>query len=296
MMSIRIAAALAVFMAAAGIRVTPNVQAQGAAASAPKVEVATIKRNKEIEGIRAAAPPGQGFGPVRLRILPGGRLDATGISTMELIREAYGYTNRPAPDVTGPGWIDVERFDVTIKADGPDMGPGQPGGLLPLGAAELMRGFLADRFKLKVRTEKQERNIYELRMARSDRALGPGLVRSDGSCVGIYAPFGPEPRCPFVLGGGRGFATGHITMAELGTFFGAFPAINTTVVDKTELPGFYDVTMSAFVGGGVANANADDPRPSMFTAVQQMLGLKLERVRGTADVIVVERVERPTEN
>jgi len=296
MMSIRIAAALAVFMAAAGIRVTSNIHAQGAAASAPKVEVATIKRNKEIEGIRAAAPPGQGFGPVRLRILPGGRLDATGISTMELIREAYGYTNRPAPDVTGPGWIDVERFDVTIKADRADMGPGQPGGLLPLGAAELMRDFLADRFKLKVRTEKKERNIYELHMARADRALGPGLVRSDGSCVGIYAPFGPEPRCPFVLGGGRGFATGHITMAELGTFFGAFPAINTTVVDKTELPGFYDVTMSAFVGGGVANATADDPRPSMFTAVQQMLGLKLERVRGTADVIVVERVERPTEN
>jgi uncharacterized protein (TIGR03435 family) len=85
-------------------------------------------------------------------------------------------------------------------------------------------------------------------------------------------------------------------MAELTTFFAAFPALNTTVVDKTELPGAYNVTMSAFVGGGVANADANDPRPSMFTAVEQMLGLKLERVRGTADVIVVERVERPTEN
>lgn len=229
-------------------------------------------------------------------MLPGGRLDAAGISTMELIREAYGYTNRPAIDVTGPGWIDVERFDLVIKADREDMGPGQPAGLLPLGAAALMRDFLADRFKLKVRTQKKERNIYELRMAKSDRALGPGLKPSNGSCVGIYAPPGPEPRCPFVLGGGRGFQAGHLTMAELGTFFAAFPAINTTVIDKTELPGSYDVTMSAFVGGGVANANADDPRPSMFTAVEQMLGLKLERVRGTADVIVVERVERPAEN
>jgi len=269
---------------------------QGALTAYPKVDVATIHRNKEIEGIRATAPPGQGFGPVRLRVLPGGRLDATGISTMELIREAYGYSNRPAIDVTGPGWIDVERFDIAIKADREDMGPGQPAGLLPLGAASLMRDFLADRFKLKVRTEKKERNIYELRVARPNRKLGPGLVPADDSCVGIYAPPGPQPRCPFVLGGGRGFATGHITMAELSTFFAAFPAINTTVVDKTELPGYYDVTMSAFVGGGVANANADDPRPSMFTAVEQMLGLKLERVRGVADVIVVERVERPTEN
>jgi uncharacterized protein (TIGR03435 family) len=296
MRSIRIAAALAAFVAAAALRTTPFVYAQAAVTAAPKVDVATIRRNKEIEGIRAAAPPGQGFGPVRVRVLPGGRLEANGISTMELIREGYGYANRPAPDVTGPGWLDAERFDVLIKADREEMGPGQPAGLLPLGAQELLRGFLADRFKVRVRVEKKERNIYELRVARDDKKLGPGLVPATGSCVGIYAPFGPEPRCPFVLGGGRGFATGHITMVELATFFGAFPAINTTVVDKTGLPGYYDVTMSAFVGGGVANANADDPRPSMFTAVEQMLGLKLERVRGVADVIVVEGAERPTEN
>jgi uncharacterized protein (TIGR03435 family) len=296
MMRNRTLVALAVSAIAITTIVTLSVHAQGPLTAFPKVDVATIKRNKEIEGIRATAPPGQGFGPVRFRVLPGGRLEAAGISTMEIIREAYGYTNRPAPDVTGPGWLDAERFDILIKADREDLGPGQPAGLLPLGAQELVRGFLTDRFKLKARMEKKERNIYELRVARDDGKLGPGLVPANGSCVGIYAPPGPEPRCPFVLGGGRGFATGHITMAELGTFFGAFPAINTTVVDKTGLAGYYDVTMSAFVGGGVANANADDPRPSMFTAVQQMLGLKLERVRGVADVIVVERAERPTEN
>ena len=103
-----------------------------------------------------------------------------------------------------------------------------------------------------MRTEKKKRNIYELRMARSDRTLGPGLVPSNGSCVGIYAPPGPLPRCPFVLGGGRGFQTGHITMAELGTFFSAFPAINTTV----------------------------PTRPNCLAP----------------SLIVVERVERPTEN
>jgi uncharacterized protein (TIGR03435 family) len=296
MTRIKPAVALAVWVTATGGSLSPIVHTQEPVAAFPKVDVATIKRNKEIESIRASAPPGAPLGPSRLRVLPGGRLEGTGISAMELIREAHGYTNRPAPDVTGPGWLDVERFDVVIKADRPDMGPGQPAGLLPLGAAQMLREFLADRFKLSVRMEKQERNIYELRTARDDGKLGPGLVPANGSCVGIYAPPGPQPRCPFVLGGGRGFQTGGITMAELGTFFSAFPAVNTTVVDRTGLPGAYDVTMSAFVGGGVANANADDPRPSMFTAVQQMLGLKLERVRGTADVIVVERVERPSEN
>lgn len=296
MMSTRTVIALAVSVTAIAASVASAVRAQAPLAAFPKVDVATIHRNKEIESIRAAASPNAPLGPSRLRVMPGGRLEGAGISAMELVREAYGYTNRPAVDVTGPGWLDVERFDVLIKADREDMGPGQPAGLLPLGAAAMLRDFLADRFKLRVRTEQRERNIYELRMARDDRKLGPGLVASNGSCVGLYAPPGPEPRCPFILGGGRGFQTGHITMAELGTFFSAFPAINTTVVDKTELPGFYDVTMSAFIGGGVANAGPDDPRPQMTTAVQQMLGLKLERIRGVADVIVVERIERPTEN
>jgi len=270
--------------------------AQSLVNGSPKVDVATIHRNKDAEGARAAAPPGTPIGPARMIAMPGGRLMATGISTMELIREGYGYVLRPASDVTGPGWLDVDRFDVTIKADRAEFGPAQPAGLLPLDAQALVRDFLADRFKLNVRREKRDRATYEMRLSRSDRKLGPGLTRSAGSCLGIYDPPGPQPRCPFVLGGGRGVQTGHITMPDLAMFFGIFPAVNTTVVDKTELSGAFDVKMSAFVGGGVANAGADDPRPQMFTAVQDMLGLKLERVKGQVDVIVVERVERPTEN
>jgi uncharacterized protein (TIGR03435 family) len=270
--------------------------AQTSVSAPPRVDVATIHRNKDVEGARASAPPGTPMAPARMNVMPGGRLIATGISTMELIRESHGYVLRPASDVTGPGWLDIDRFDVAIKADRAEFGPPQPFGLLPLDAQGLVREFLADRFKLTVRTEKKDRGTYELRLARSDRKLGPGLTQSDGSCLGLYDPPGLQPRCPFVLGGGRGFQTGHITMPDLAMFFGVFPAVNTTVVDKTDLPGAFDVKMSAFVGGGVANAGPDDPRPQMFTAVQDMLGLKLERVKGQVNVIVVERVERPTEN
>jgi len=270
--------------------------AQTSVSGQATVEVATIHRNKDVEGARAAAPPGAPIPAARMTVIPGGRLVATGISTMELIRESYGYVLRPASDVTGPGWLDIDRFDVAIKANQPEFGPPQPVGMLPQDAQALVREFLADRFKLKARKEKKDRGIYELRVARSDRKLGPGLTPSDGSCSGIYDPPGPQPRCPFVLGGGRGFQTGHITMPDLAMFFGVFPALNTTVVDKTDLRGAFDVKMSAFVGGGVANAGPDDPRPQMFTAVQDMLGLKLERAKGQVDVIVVEHVERPTEN
>jgi uncharacterized protein (TIGR03435 family) len=274
----------------------PIVRAQTSISGPPKVEVSTIHRNKDVEGARASAPPGAPIGPARMSVMPGGRLMATGISTMELIRESYGWVLRPASDVTGPGWLDIERFDVAIKADQAEFGPPQPVGMLPLDAQALVREFLADRFKLKVRREKKDRGTYELRVARSDRKLGPGLTPSDGSCAGLYDPPGPQPRCPFVLGGGRGFQTGHITMPDLAMFLGVFPAVNTTVVDKTDLPGAFDVKMSAFVGGGVSNAGPDDPRPQMFSAVQDMLGLNLERVRGQVEVVVVERVERPTEN
>jgi uncharacterized protein (TIGR03435 family) len=278
---------------------TPGTALRAQASVPPaKVDVATIKRNKEVEGARAGAPAGTPIPPARFQVLPGGRLIAEGMSTLELIREGYGYVRRPVGDVTGgPGWLDVERYDISIQSDRQQFGPPGPFGLLPQDAAEVVRDLLVDRFKVKTHTEKKEHNIFELRMARADRKLGPGLTPSDGSCVGIYAPPSPQPRCPFVLGGGRGFQTGHITMEELAVFFSAFPAISAEVVDKTGLPGAYDVKMSAFIGGGVADGRgAEDPRPQMPSAVQEMLGLKLERVKGMANVLFVDHVERPAEN
>jgi|SRR6185369_5625179 len=268
------------------------------AAQAAKVDVATIKRNKDAEAFRAAASASQPIGPARMGIMVGGRLMARGISAMELVREGYGFVPRPAADVMGgPGWADTERYDVSIKADRSEFGPPGPFGLLPQDAAEVVRDFLADRFKLKAHTEKRERTLYELRVARSDGRLGAGLTPADGSCLSIYAL--PNPglsRCEFVLGGGRGVQLGNITMAELAVFFSAFPAVNAEIVDKTGLAGAYNVKMSAFIGGGISNAAPDDPRPSMVAAVQEMLGLKLERIKGPSTVLIVDHVERPTEN
>jgi len=247
--------------------------------------------------MRAAAGPNAIIGPARMGVMPGGRLQAQGISAMELVREAYGYVRRPNDDVTGgPGWADIERYDVSIRTDVQEFGPPGPFAILPLDAAEVVRDFLADRFKLKAHAEKKERTMYELRVARADGRLGAGLTRADGSCAGIYTVMTTLRRCEFVLGGGRGVQLGSVTMPELAVFFSAFPAMNAEVVDKTGLTCAWDVKMSAFIGGGVANAAPDDPRPSMVTAVQEMLGLKLERVKGLSTVLVVDHVERPTEN
>jgi uncharacterized protein (TIGR03435 family) len=282
----------------AGWWLQPATLAQGPAIDAIRVDVASVKRNKDAEAARVAAGPGAAIGPARLQVLPGGRLVGNGISTMELIREGYGYIRRAASDITGPGWLNDERYDVTIQLNRTEFGPALPWGLLPQEASDGVKMFLADRFKLQVRTEQKDRAIYELRMARDDRRLGPGLTPADGTCVGIYAPPGPQRRCPFVLGGGQGFQSGNMTMTELAVILAGFPAVDTTVVDRTELPGAFNVSMTRFIGGrlGSVDATATDDRPDMFTALKQMLGLKLDKARGLVDVIVVERVNRPSEN
>jgi uncharacterized protein (TIGR03435 family) len=276
----------------------PASRAQSSGVAAINVEVASIKRNKDAEAERSAAGPGAAIGPTRLQVLPGGRIIGRGISGMELIREGYGYIRRAASDITGPGWLDDERYDVTIQLNRTEFGPALPWGLIPQEAADGVKLFLADRFKLQVRSEQKERTIYELRMARDDRRPGPGLTRADGTCVGIYAPPGPKPRCPFVLGGGQGFQSGNMTMTELAVILAGFPAVDTTVVDRTDLPGAFNVAMTRFIGGRLGSVadTATDDRPDIFTAMKQMLGLKLEKGKGLVDVIVVERASRPSED
>lgn len=265
----------------------------------PAFEVVSIRRNQDAETQRASAPPGVIIAPARVAILPGGRLAASGISLRELIREAYGYQRRPPSDVSGgPGWIDTERYDVNAQATG-EFGSAPPGQLPPRAAA-MVRALLADRFQLRVRSETQERPIYELVTTRPDKALGERLKPSKGDCYGIYATSPPPTMqpCPFRLGGGQGFDVGNLTMPEFAMWLSVFPAVNATVIDKTGLPGGYDITLR-FRGvqqdlAGTGPAPSD--YPLLVDALPEQLNLKLERTRGPVEVLIVERAERPSAN
>ena len=263
----------------------------------PAFDVVSIRRNTDAENQRANVPAGVILAPVRPQIMPGGRIVATGISATELIREAYGYQRRPPSDVTGgPGWIDSERYDVIATTSEP-VGPAPPGGL-PQAIALRLQTMLAERFGLKVKTETRERAIYEMVMARSDRTLGPRLVGAEGKCLGIYAePKAGVPYCPFRLGGGEGFTTQNMTMPELAMFLSVFPAINTTVIDRTNLPGSFDVSLR--FRGAQQDLQPGGPTseyPLLVDAIPEQLFLKLQRARGPVDVLVVEQIQRPTAN
>ena len=279
-----------------------RVQAQAAASTRVAFEVASVKPNKSGE-------PG-----VMIRTEPGGRFTATNVPLRVLIRNAYGISE-DSRIVDAPGWIGSERFDVVARAPG-DVPPLVPGDAIgPMN--RMLQALLEDRFRLSVHRETKELPVYVLAVAAADRKLGPRLTQTRVDCVAVlaklYPPNGPAaPSPPFVPGqpppcgstGGVGqiLAQG-MTIAQLAATLSG--RVTRVVVDKTELAGNFDInlewTPDQFQGPGPLGAlpgvpppSSDSSGPSIYTALQEQLGLKLDSAKGSIDVLVIDRVEQPT--
>jgi bla regulator protein blaR1 len=276
-----------------------QLKGQSADSQAQEFEVASVKRNAS----------GGNF--VQLGGDPGGRFTATNVPLKLLIRQAYQLQDSQV--VGGPNWINTDRFDIIAKAPGPLALPA-PGG--PPGPFQLMmRALLADRFKLAVHTESRELPIYALTLARRDGKTGSQLRPAAVDCVALFAargrggppPAPPQPGerlpCGLRLGPGN-LSGGGVTMAQLSTTLSQF--VQRIVVDRTGLTGNFDIdltwTPDQLPQGrgepppGVQLPPIDPNGPSIFTAVQEQLGLKLDSQRGPVDVLVIDRVEQPTED
>jgi uncharacterized protein (TIGR03435 family) len=199
------------------------------------------------------------------------------------LRRVIGLAYRPVREFAGgPEWIDTERFDIEGRSE---RTPTQPEML------EMLRSLLAERFKLVVHTEVRSLPAFALVMARADGRTGPQLRRTD-PCV--TPPPGPEtrpapgPRCGgFRLTDGSLTGTG-VTMTQLAA---ELPADGRHVIDRTGLGGSFDITLTW-------NADALQPSdaPSIFAALQEQLGLKLEPITAPIEVIVIDHAERPSAN
>lgn len=240
------------------------------AAQVLSFDVASVKSNTsgESEGSLGPRPGGYGATNVPLRIL--------------IVR---AYQLRPFQVVGGPSWVDSERFDLDARASANR----STDEILPM-----LQALLAERFKLVVRRETREQPIYALVTARQDRRLGPQLKRSVTDCSNNPA----DPTNPCKMGGsfiGRGGSLQGIgqPLTQLATHLGT--AADRIVLDRTGLAGTFDFTVSWKSGGfGVSRVGAGDDGPSLFTALQEQLGLKLEPSRGPVEVLVIQSVERPT--
>jgi len=248
----------------------------------PAFEVATIKR---------AAPDAQGQ---FIRPSPG-RLSITNMTLLQMIRFAYGEGLAYNLEITGgPSWIDKERYELEAKA----------ADQASLTERRLMlRTLLADRFGLKVHSDSKEVNVYALTVARSDGKLGPKVQLWNGKCDGRDAPpatGNPKaPRCgAFFRPPGMEFE--GVTMEIVADML-SNPNINLgrPVVDKTGLTGEYTMQLEfQFRPPGPAGAAdlLDESSASLYTALREQWGLKLQSAKGNIDVIVVDQASRPTEN
>lgn len=269
-----------------------NARAQGPS-SAPTFEVATVKPVKPTDAMN------------RISIQPGGRLMFSNITLKQLIGTSYQrapFDNREVID--GPDWIDSDRWEVMAQANGELVGPdGFPGP-----AFAMLRNLLAERFRLQVHEERRERSVYVLEFARADRRVGPRLRRSTTDCAAIMRDevrgkppaFAPGQMRPCSVGIPPGqLQASAVTLSALANVLSSF--VGRPVVDRTGLDGPYDIELefspearASFLPPEPGAAAPAGDGPSLFTALQEQLGLKLVAARTAVDVLVVDRAERPT--
>lgn len=248
----------------------------------------------EVASIKPSDPDAKGSS---IQLVPGGGLNVTGIPLKTMIALANGV--REFQVSGGPGWIATERFDITAR-----VAPGAAKGQEDLAkmnegqfktvrdqSNERLRALLADRFQLVVHKETKEQPIYALvvskngaKLKEATAAVGArqGMSMNRGRLEGRAAPIE-------MLGQTLSNVTGR------------------PVIDRTGLTGKYDFVLewtpeigadarAQGFGNGVTEPAPAPGGPSIFTALQEQLGLRLESQKGPVENIVIDRAEKPSEN
>ena len=246
--------------------------------SAPRGQAppATAPRTFDVASIRLNTTGGN----TSQRALPNGTLTLTNNTARNIIRTAYGLQGSQV--VGGPAWLDNERFDVVAKAAAPfNQSDGQA----------MLRALLAERFGLVAHLEARDMPVFLMRVADSAKAPGRRLRPSTVDCV-------KQPICVLNVQFAAGSITGiGVSMPQLAR--NLMGALGRTVVDETGFAGTYDMELGfapdpdQSVPGAPA-APVDPDAPSLVTALQEQLGLKLEPGRAPVQMLVIDRVERPT--
>jgi uncharacterized protein (TIGR03435 family) len=257
----------------------------GAFPQTPAFEVATVKLSDPATHMRS------------IRRVPGGRLTVTGMPLKDLI--TFAYDVKSSQVTGGPGWVETELYDINAKAEGnPDADQ----------LKAMLKNLLAERFQVTIHREQKEFSIYALIPGKAGKAAAPNLAESK---VADCPANGPPPAAPkpgeLPCGGIRMSrnqmnATG-VTMVQ---FVNALSNIlGRVVIDKSGIPGKYDIKLEwtpdegqPALGPGPAPAPppADTAGPSIYTAVQEQLGLKLDSQKAPLDVLVIDNAAKPSDN
>ena len=206
-----------------------------------------------------------------MRPIAGG-FSARNMSVNMLVQSAYNL--KPWQIVGGPRWVTTDRYDIEAKKEG------NPGFREKL---EMFRPLLADRFQLKFHRETRQMSVYSVTVAKN----GPKL---QAAAAGARGP----------IRSGRGLVEGKgVTMRTFADLLGG--SLGQPVTDKSGITGAFDIKLQWTPAESETNYNdADRPldpnAPSVFTAVQEQLGLKLQPGKGPLEVLVIDHIQRPSPN
>jgi uncharacterized protein (TIGR03435 family) len=260
-----------------------QTQAEDNAVKLPAYDVASIKPGKP------------GMSSTLLFRLDG--LTASRMTLKSLIKEAYGIEDDQI--LGAPSWLNTQTYDIEAKVDGADTPALER---LSEDQRKLMfQSFLKERFQLKVHRETKELPILALVIAKNGPKLQeakPGDTYPDG----IKGPDGKPAGHAGMMMWGNGRLTGQgISIASMVPPL--TQQLGRTVLDKTGLTGRYDVELrwtpdntSTPTSGPDSGTAAESPTPSIFTAIQEQLGLKLESRKAPVEVLVIDHVDAPAAN
>jgi uncharacterized protein (TIGR03435 family) len=261
----------------------------------------------EVASVKQSPPPDPNSMMVRPGSPdPGGRWSARNSTLLMLLQRAYPEFDKPGMIVDGPGWLNERRFDIDAKAAGTPTREQYPA---------MVRLLLADRFKLKARVEPRPVDVYSLVVARTDGRLGPRLRPATPECLAeleaerarlakVTGPITFSSADAQPCKGANSLGTsGMLRLAGARTLeslaFALQVYTNRLVIDRTGLQGIYEYDLEFDYGatrGINATPDSDAAGGTVFTAVQEHLGLRLERRREPIDVLVIDSVQMPSEN
>lgn len=249
-------------------------------AQPPSFDVVSIKPNKS--------------GSLSMSVgVRSGRFNAVNATALTLVQNAY--SQQTFHIFGAPGWMDAERYDVSATIT-PVVTPTREQ------FQAMMRTMLADRFKLVARVETREMPAYVMTFARSDRKLGPRIRPWDVDCRAVWSGEIKNPPPSSVPGippcGGRGGAGLHAqsgqNMEGLARSLESY--LSAKVIEQTELKGQWEIHLQWDAGQPRIDGGQPSEFGSLFTALQEQLGLKLDARRLPVEVLVIDKVERPSEN
>ena len=302
------------------------------AGSAPVVRAQSAREKFEVTSIhtcgpKAVVPLREGGGLGNIGPSPN-RVTRDCVTVMSLLQDAYVIfadgRNRATgvqmpPIERAPGWVRSDLYTIEAKAEG---APGQPAMLGPM-----MQSLLEDRFHLKLHRETRSGPAFELTVAK-----GGSRLKENGGTCSVDVPSAAVPRDPTTGRPVPGFSSGRVSppsqpgvpcrlmlnltngpnqlfISSATTIDGFCSYLSRvtghTIMDKTDLRGQYDIRLEYLPDQATAKPTAVDqpdgpadiqPGTSLFTAVEQQLGLKLVPVKGTRQIIVIDHIEKPSGN